>query len=92
MAPYGGRYLRGREDPIELLEGDWQPELGIGIIEFPSLEQARAWYHSPEYAPLRAWRMARGRFTLLLVAGMPPGMTYRERALAALARAHAGRA
>ena len=91
MALYGGRYLRLRRQPIEILEGDWQPPLGMGIIEFPSMEQARAWYQSPEYAPLLAWRQARGRFQLLLVDGMPEGMTNRSQALAAVEQARAER-
>ena len=91
MARYGGRYLRLRRQPMEILEGDWQPPLGMGIIEFPSMEQARAWYQSPEYAPLLAWRQARGRFQLLLVDGMPAGMTNRSQALAAVTQARADR-
>jgi uncharacterized protein (DUF1330 family) len=48
IAKYGGRYLaRGGE--IELLEGSWRPQTII-IVEFPSIEQARVWYRSPEYA------------------------------------------
>ena len=91
MAAYGGRYLRLRKHPIEVLEGDWQPPLGMGISEFPSMEQARAWYHSPEYAPLLAWRKARGRFNLLLVDGMPEGMTLRLTELAEVEQARAER-
>lgn len=91
MAMYGGRYLRLRKHPMEVLEGDWQPPLGMGISEFPSMEQARAWYHSPEYAPLLAWRKARGRFNLLLVDGMPEGMTSRSTALAEVELARAER-
>jgi uncharacterized protein (DUF1330 family) len=87
MATFGGRYLRLRRQPSELLEGDWQPPLGVGIVEFPSMDQARAFYHSPEYAPLLAWRKARGRFTLLLVDGMPEGMTSRAISLAETERA-----
>jgi uncharacterized protein (DUF1330 family) len=82
LAIYGGRYLRLRRQPMEILEGDWQPPLGMGIVEFPNMEQARAWYHSAEYAPLREWRKARGRFNLVLVDGMPEGMTLRRIALA----------
>jgi uncharacterized protein (DUF1330 family) len=89
MAQFGGRYLRLRRQPMEILEGDWQPPLGMGIVAFPSMEQARAFYHSPEYAPLLAWRMARGRFNLLLVDGMPEGMTSQEIALAEVERARA---
>ena len=48
IAKYGGRYLaRGGE--IQALEGLWNPR-NIIIVEFPSMEQARAWYASPEYA------------------------------------------
>src|SRR5271168_2881476 len=48
IAKYGGRYLaRGGE--IQALEGVWNPR-NIIIVEFPSLEQARAWYTSPEYS------------------------------------------
>ena len=48
IAQHGGKYLaRGGE--IETLEGAWSPRAVI-IVEFPSLEQARAWYGSPEYA------------------------------------------
>jgi uncharacterized protein (DUF1330 family) len=45
---YGGRYL-ARGGAIEPLEGSWRPETII-LVEFPSIEQARAWYRSPEYA------------------------------------------
>ena len=48
IVQHGGRYLvRGGE--IECLEGTWTPRTII-IVEFPSIEQARAWYGSPEYA------------------------------------------
>ena len=48
IARYGGRYLvRGGD--IQLLEGQWEPRMLV-IVEFPSMEQARAWYKSPEYA------------------------------------------
>ncbi len=45
---HGGRYL-ARGGQIERLEGTWKPR-NIIIVEFPSIEQARAWYRSPEYA------------------------------------------
>ena len=48
IAQYGGRYLvRGGD--IQVLEGRWKPRLLI-IVECPSMEQARSWYSSPEYA------------------------------------------
>ena len=87
LARYGGRYLRLRTHPIEILEGDWRPPLGMGILELPSMERARAFWDSDAYAPLKAWRMARGRFDVILVDGMPDGATLRERELARRARA-----
>jgi len=45
---YGGRYL-ARLGEVQVLEGSWNPNM-IVVVEFPSLEQARAWYRSPEYA------------------------------------------
>ena len=89
FARYGGRYLRLRRHPIEVLEGDWEPTLGMGIGEFPSMERARAFWNSPEYAPLKAWRQARGRFNILLADGMPEGMTSRQFALDEVEQARA---
>jgi uncharacterized protein (DUF1330 family) len=45
---YGGRYL-ARGGKIQALEGAWNPQ-NIVVVEFRSLEQARAWYTSSEYA------------------------------------------
>jgi uncharacterized protein (DUF1330 family) len=45
---HGGRYL-ARLGEVQALEGSWNPNM-IVIVEFPNLEQARAWYRSPEYA------------------------------------------
>jgi uncharacterized protein (DUF1330 family) len=48
IGQYGGRYL-ARNGEVRLLEGQWQPR-AVVVVEFPSLEQAEAWYRSPEYA------------------------------------------
>jgi uncharacterized protein (DUF1330 family) len=45
---YGGRYLV-RGGPSELVEGQPLPKTLI-IVEFPTMEIAKAWYRSPEYA------------------------------------------
>ena len=45
---YGGKYI-ARGGRAELLEGDRDPNRTV-IIEFPSLEQAKAWHGSEEYA------------------------------------------
>ena len=54
VAARGGRYLTGAVVP-EVVEGD--PGLtSVVLIEFPDREAARAWYDSPEYAPLKELR------------------------------------
>ena len=66
---YGGRYLI-RSSEVEALEGTWEHQRLV-IIEFPTREAALAWYHSPEYAPLKAHRHAASQAVLLL-ASPPP--------------------
>ena len=69
---HGGRYLvRGGE--LHPVEGD----LGLKrlvILEFPSLEAARRFYGSPEYAPLLRLRQDSAASDIVLVEGWtPPG-------------------
>ncbi len=68
IARYGGRYL-ARVGAIEPLEGSWRPERII-IVEFPSVEQARAWYRSAEYASALAVRDQALSRDLILVDGV----------------------
>ena len=71
LIPFGGRFVV-RGGPSETLEGDWRPQR-IVILEFPSVDQAKAWHASPAYAailPIRH-RHARTNF-LTVVAGVDP--------------------
>jgi uncharacterized protein (DUF1330 family) len=71
IALYGGRYLtRGGETIV--LEGDWVPKRFV-ILEFPSVERARAWWSSPEYAEAKALRQATATTRMVLTEGLPPG-------------------
>ncbi len=45
---YGGRYIV-RGGVWEAIEGEWALERVV-VVEFPTVEQAKVWYHSPEYA------------------------------------------
>jgi uncharacterized protein (DUF1330 family) len=66
---YGGRYLmRGNE--VEALEGTWEHQRMV-ILEFPTREAALAWYHSPEYAPMKALRRANSEAVILLASSPP---------------------
>ena len=57
-----------RGGAIEVIEGDWHPE-GLVILKFPSLEQARHFEASPEYAAARAARQGAAVMRMLLVEG-----------------------
>lgn len=68
VARHGGRYLV-RGGAVDPLEGAWSPRTII-VVEFASMEQARAWYRSPEYAAaLEARDKALSR-NLILVDGI----------------------
>jgi uncharacterized protein (DUF1330 family) len=67
LQPYGGRFLT-RGGPIEVLEGDWQPKRFV-VIEFPSPEQARAWYASEEYQKILPIRLQHARSRIFLAEG-----------------------
>lgn len=67
IARYGGRYLV-RGGPIEALEGQWTPR--TIVVEFPTVDQARLWYRSPEYAQALAVRDEALSRHLILVDGI----------------------
>lgn len=57
--------------PHEVWEGDSIE--GIVIAEFPSMEAARAWYHSPAYQKAREHRTKGAVYRGILVEGTTPG-------------------
>lgn len=68
VARFGGRFLV-RGGPISHLEGDWKPQRLV-LIEFPSMDALRAWYDSPEYAPMRALRQAASTGSVVVAGGV----------------------
>jgi uncharacterized protein (DUF1330 family) len=68
LATHGGRFIV-RGGNVETLEGTWSPKRLV-IIEFPSLERAKAWWDSPDYAEARALRRATARSQLIVVEGV----------------------
>ena len=68
IAAYGGKYLV-RGGAITPLEGDWNPRR-ITILEFPSVERAKAWWDSPEYAEAKALRQRTTTTNLIAVEGV----------------------
>ena len=68
IAAFGGRFIaRGGE--AAALEGVWEPARLV-IVEFPSLERARAWYDSVEYRDAKAMRHRTARTNMLIVDGV----------------------
>lgn len=67
VALYGGKYI-ARGGQTETLEGHWQPKRLV-ILEFPSIEQAKAWLNSPEYAPARALRHQYAKSKMVVIEG-----------------------
>ena len=67
LVPYNGKFIV-RGGKTETLEGDWQPGRFV-ILEFPSVEKAKRWWSSEEYAPAKALRQANAETQMILVDG-----------------------
>jgi uncharacterized protein (DUF1330 family) len=66
---HGGKYIvRGGQ--MERLEGEGDLPSGMVVLEFPSMEQAQAWYNDPDYAPLIKLRQSGADLDFILVDGV----------------------
>ena len=65
---YGGKYLV-RGGAAETVEGSWIPQRLV-VMEFPSMERAKEWYNSPEYAEIREIRFRNANSDVIFVDGM----------------------
>jgi len=68
LEQYGGRFLV-RGGKTELLEGDWNPPRLV-VLEFPSADDARAWWSSEEYAEPKALRQRSAVTQMILAEGV----------------------
>ena len=68
LLPFDGKFIV-RGGSAENLEGDWQPGR-IVVVEFPSLEQANAWWSSDGYAPAKAIRQMASIKKMIVVEGV----------------------
>ena len=68
VAAYNGKYL-ARGGTLTPLEGGWDP-LRISVLEFPSVEKARAWWDSAEYAEAKAIRQRTTDTKMIIVEGI----------------------
>ena len=68
IARYDGVYLTNVGNAIDHVEGDWTPR-NIVLLAFPSMERAREWYASEEYAEALVVRRTALRRGLIFVDG-----------------------
>jgi uncharacterized protein (DUF1330 family) len=69
IAKHGGRFVvRGGE--VTTLEGTPERDRVV-VIEFPSLDRAKAFWSSPEYAEAKAKRAGAANGQFILVDGFP---------------------
>jgi uncharacterized protein (DUF1330 family) len=66
-ARYGGRPLVVG-DANEVVEGSW-PAARTVILEFPSIDQARAWYSDPDYQAIIPMRHEAAVSHMLFIEG-----------------------
>ena len=65
---HGGKYhVRG--GATEVVDGDWTPGRLV-VIEFESVERAKAWLSSPEYSELRKIRLQAARASVIIAEGV----------------------
>ena len=64
---YGGRFLV-RGGKTHTMEGNWSPKRFV-VVEFPSVEHARTWWASPEYAEAKALRQATSESQMIIAEG-----------------------
>jgi uncharacterized protein (DUF1330 family) len=68
IAAYGGKFVvRGGQ--TETLEGEWQPQRVV-VLEFPSQERAKEWWHSAEYSRAKAIRQSCATTNMIVVQGV----------------------
>jgi uncharacterized protein (DUF1330 family) len=58
-----------RGGTCELLEGDWLPDRLV-VLKFPSVDKARAFYNSTEYAKAKAARAGAAVMSMVVVEGV----------------------
>lgn len=68
LEPFGGRFLV-RGGAVETLEGSWSPTRFV-VIEFDSVERAKAWWSSADYQPAKQLRQQAADTQMIVVEGV----------------------
>jgi uncharacterized protein (DUF1330 family) len=67
VARHGGKFIV-RGGKTQSMEGGWDPKR-IVVLEFPSMDAAKAFYDSPDYQEALKIRLATSRSKAILVEG-----------------------
>ena len=70
IAAYDGKFVV-RGGNAQALEGDWQPQRVV-VLQFPTVQKAKDWWASPEYAPAKAIRQKAAHTKMMIVEGYKP--------------------
>ena len=65
---HGGKYLV-RGGAIEIVQGDWTPRRLV-VMEFETVEQARTWQNSADYAELKGLLNRSSNTAVVIVEGV----------------------
>ena len=68
LVPYDGKFIV-RGGATETLEGEWLPGRVV-VLEFPSVQLAKAWWSSAGYAPAKAIRQSAADTKMIIVEGV----------------------
>ncbi len=68
VAAFGGKYIV-RGGALDVLEGEWQPKRLV-ILEFPTVDQAKAWWTSEEYSEPKQLRRQTTHTNMIVVEGL----------------------
>lgn len=68
FAKFNGKYLAVDQQPI-CLEGEWSYSR-IALISFPSQEDLRRWYDSPEYQKILIHRLKGAKCDTIMIKGL----------------------
>ena len=66
---FGGRYLT-RGGKMDVVQKDLWAPVRIVLIKFPSMKAAHDFLDSPDYAPVKAIRLANSNTTLMVLEGL----------------------
>jgi uncharacterized protein (DUF1330 family) len=68
IASYDGKFIV-RGGKTETLEGNWAPQRTV-VLEFPTVQRAKEWWSSADYAPAKNIRQRAASTQMILVEGV----------------------